>query len=360
MKEMRINQIKASMKGLGTKANGMYTNDEIIDKLTGIQSAMANGIRSVRSAEQFHLKDVMPHFEALANEYGVKDTPEYDRLSHNMSYLGFTIASFKKGRSGEQKAMRALRVLTFDTGVEILHNIGLRDETSETEIDAVVITPYGVFMIEVKNFSGDCIITERGILKRTDDSGPTYDLGGKMLDKEFLLRRCLGDLSKVPYHGILLFADDNAKIQDHYGQIPVSYCNTVNEKIRSFNHGEVLTEDQITEIRNRLLANNICRLFPCKVNCEQIIDDYAVLMTSIEEAANIGNALSGEGTCTIEPDYTNIDSPEYQFNNADCPEPLPQPEGEVEQFDWKKELRRLGISAAAITLCLTIINNLKK
>lgn len=360
MKEMRINQIKASMKGLGTEANGMYTNDEIIAKLTDIQAAMADGIRSVRSAEQFHPKDVMPHFEALASEYGVKDTPEYDRLAHNMSYLGFTIASFKKGRTGEQKAMRALRVMTFDDGVEILQNIGLRDETSETEIDAVVITPYGVFMIEVKNFSGDCIITERGILKRADGSGAAYDLGGKMLDKEFLLRSCLGDLAKVPYHGILLFADDNAKLQDRYGQIPVSYCNTVNEDIRSFNHGEMLTEDQITEIRNRLLANNTCRLFPCKVNCEQIIDDYAVLMTSIEEAANIGGPLTEEGTCTVEPDSISMDSPEYRFNNADCTEPLPQSEAGGKQFDWKKGLRRLGISAAAITLCLTFINNLKK
>ena len=55
--------------------------------------------------------------------------------------------------------------MTFDPDVQILYNLTLQDEVSKTEYDAIVITPYGIFVVEAKNFRGAAYINEKGMLQ---------------------------------------------------------------------------------------------------------------------------------------------------------------------------------------------------
>lgn len=55
--------------------------------------------------------------------------------------------------------------------------------------------------------------------------------------------------------------------------------------IRSFNEGAILTENQINEIVDKICSHHKEQKAPCRVNCERIIEDYAFLMSAIEEAA---------------------------------------------------------------------------
>lgn len=128
-------------------------------------------------------------------------------------------------------------------------------------------------------------IDENGILRRNDQD-IKYDLPGRMSVKEGLLREYLGDLFPSQYQGIVLFSNENAKVQDDYKQMPICYGGGIVYSIRAFSQGrEILTDSQIKLIAERISSNHKEQRALCKVNCKEIIEDYAVLMAAIEDAA---------------------------------------------------------------------------
>ena len=294
--EERMEQIRYELKGLGTESNQTYDNEEIIQKLVALQATMARSVFALQHAEHFAAKDIMIHFSALAQEYGLSESTEFLRLQDNMKSLGFTIGSLKKGAYGERRAREGLRVLSFDPGVSILYNIALQDGMSKAEYDAIVITTYGIFVVEAKNFRGAAYITNKGMLQRQGDDIPSYNLGEKMNCKEFLLKNCLDEYAQVPYNGVLLYVDESAEIVDDFGQYPITYCNTVANYIRQQSiEGSVLTPEQVKEISDRLTAHSVTLRFPCKIDCEQIKEDFASIMSKIEALADMTNDVVSPG-----------------------------------------------------------------
>lgn len=299
MNEIRENSIKELFEGVGPDSTTLYTNQEIVDLLMELQKTMISGVYEKTHAEYMREKDLMVHFATLAAEYGLKETETYKRFESNMNDLGYTIGSFIKGMKGEKIARRALKLISFDKNVKILYNIALEDEDAQAEYDAIVIAPYGLFVVEVKNWGSEMHIDENGILRRNDQD-IKYDLPGRMSVKEGLLREYLGDIFPDKYQGIVLFSNENAKVQDDYKQMPVCYGGGIVYSIRSFNKGEeILTASQINEIAEKITSNHKEQRALCKVNCEEIVEDYASLMAAIEEAA--------EGTYSSVEELKNIE-----------------------------------------------------
>jgi len=285
MDKNRVNSIKKAFEGVGPDSTTLYTNQEIVDLLMELQKTMITGVYEKTHAEYMREKDLMVHFATLAAEYGLKETETYKRFEKNMNDLGYTIGSFLKGMKGERIARRALKLIFYDKNVKILYNIALEDEDAQAEYDAIVITPYGLFVVEVKNWGAEMHIDENGILRRNDQD-IKYDLPGRMSVKEGLLREYLGDIFPDKYQGIVLFSNENAKVQDDYKRMPLCYGGGIVYSIRAFDKGEeLLTAGQINEIAERITSNHKEQRALCKVNCEEIIEDYATLMAAIEEAA---------------------------------------------------------------------------
>lgn len=285
MNQSRVNSIKKAFEGVGPVKDMEYTNQEIVDLLMEVQKTMFTGVYEKTHAEFMKERDLLMHFSSLAEEYGLKETETYRRFEKNMSDLGYTIGSFIKGMKGERIAKRALKLISFDKDVKILYNIALEDEDAQAEYDAIVITPYGLFVVEVKNWGAEMHIDENGILQRNDQD-IKYDLPGRMSIKEGLLKEYVGDLFPDKYQGIVLFSNENAKVQDDYRKMPVCYGGGIVYTIRDYkSNGNVLTSEQISVIEERIVSNHKEQKAPCKVNCEEIIDDYATLMAAIEEAA---------------------------------------------------------------------------
>lgn len=287
MNTNRMIQIIESLNGLGTNQNTMYTNQEIIDHLTELQGAMARGVFEKTHAENLRDRDIMIHFEALAKEYGLDESDTYIRFRINMGELGYTIGSFIKGMNGERIAKRALKLLSHDKGIRILYNVQLEDEDAPAEYDVIVITPYGMFVVEVKNWGASMTISPNGLLTRNDDSGIVYDLPGRMSVKEALLREHLQELFPKKYYNMLLLSNERAQVQDNYHQISISCGGGISYEIKSYGKsGNTLTEEQVTKIADTILANHKEQRALCSVKCEEIIADYAKLMVQIEEASN--------------------------------------------------------------------------
>ena len=282
----RVNSIIKSFEGIGLDGTTLYTNQEIVDGLIELQRKQMAGVYEQTHAEHMRERDLMLHFSTLATEYGLKETEVYKRFESNMNDMGYTIGSFIKGMKGEHIARRALKLISFDKSVKILYNIALEDDDAQAEYDAIVVTPYGLFVVEVKNWGATMNIDENGILRR-DDQDVKYDLPGRMSVKEGLLREYLGEDFPAQYQGIVLFSNENAKVQDNYKQIPICYGGGIVYSIRAFNEGNtILTDSQIELIAEKISSNHKEQRALCKVNCKEIIEDYAVLMAAIEEAAD--------------------------------------------------------------------------
>jgi len=285
MNEIRVNNIKKAFEGIVPEVTKEYTNQEIIDLLQNIQKTMIAGVYEQTHAEYMKERDLMIHFSSLAEEYGLKETATYKRFESNMADLGYTIGSFIKGMKGERIARKALKLMSYDKDVKVLYNVALEDEDLQAEYDAIVITPYGLFVVEVKNWGAEMYIDKEGILRR-EDQDIKYDLPGRMGAKEALLREYLGECFPERYQGIVLFSNENAKVVDEYKKIPLGYGGGIVNRIREFNDGKVqLTGSQIYEISDKIISHHKEQKAPCRVKCDEIVEDYALLMAAIEEAA---------------------------------------------------------------------------
>ena len=283
----RIEIIKKELCGYGPKADVLYTNEEIVSELKLLQSLLARGVFEKTHAENLKDRDLMIHFDALAKEYDLDKTDTYLRFKKNMGDLSYTIGSFIKGFKGEKIARKALKLISLDRGVKVLYNVQLEDDDCQAEYDAIVITPYGLFVIEVKNWGNAVAISPMGLLTRGDESSVTYDLPGRMSVKEALLRECLKDKFPGNYNSILLLSNERVQIEDSYHRIPICCGGGISYEIRSYEKisTKLLSEREIDEIATIILGSQKEQKSSCPVNCEEIISDYAELMVLIENAS---------------------------------------------------------------------------
>ena len=300
----RVEQIKESLKGIGTNPSTGYTNQEIIDKLIELEKALLAGVYEKNHAENMRPQDLTTHFALLAEEFALDESDAYQRFLGNMDELDHTVKSLIAGQKGERLAKNSLRPLAFDQDVRVLYNITLGNESMKTEYDAIVIAPYGLFAVEVKNWTGDVTLTKDGFLAKNGGNFST-NLAARMLVKETLLREYLDELFPANYSGVLLFPEDKTRFRDDYRRIPVGYGAGVSNSIR-FSEGTrvVLSPEQVSTIAERLSSANLEQHTLCLVKCDEIIDDFATLMAqmesaSIEEERKEALGLTVDATITV-------------------------------------------------------------
>ena len=282
----RVTEIRDALTGLGAEKGRSYPTKELCERYEALQSALARGIFEKTHAENMRDKDVRNHFRTLSETYGLLDSPCFSRLDSNLQTLGYAIGSFKRGASGERECQKALRTLTYDAGVKYLCNIALENEDGKTEYDAIVIAPYGLFIIEVKKWSGPIVITEHGILKQNTSNATVYGLAERMNVKRDVLRSMLGNKMPDIVQPLLVFPDMRTEIDDQYHKIPYCIGGGYPDTIRTYKKlGTCLSNEAIEYIYATLQANHKEQMSYCNIDCAAIIDDYATLMAQIEELA---------------------------------------------------------------------------
>ena len=345
MSKERIEQIKLGLSKLGTEENVYYTNQEIVDKLIEFQSSLAKGVFEKTHAQNLRERDILIHFESFAKEYGLEHSEEFLRFKNNMRQLGYTIGSFIKGLTGERNVRKSLKLLSYDKNVKILFNIQLEDEDTQTEYDAIVIAPYGLFVIEVKNWDSIINISKNGILSCGNEGKVLYDIPGKMSIKEALLRKYLDELFPKQYNSILLFLNEIAKISDEYNKIPISIGSGISYFIKEYRYnGCFLDESQILEMEKRIISHHKEQKTLSPVDCKQIVEDYAFLISKIE--SNVSNI-----ECTTVKDELGLDAP-ISFKNRFL--------DFFTNVDMLEIGKKAGVFAAILTSSLLLYKNIKK
>lgn len=297
MNNTRRERIIANLDGLGTSFGQMYTNQEIIDLLKELQDALARGVFEKTHAENLKSKDIMIHFEALAKDRGLDTSDTYIRFRNNMGQMCFTIGSLIKGKQGEQNVKRALKRLSFNDGVHILYNVQLEDEDTQTEYDAIVIAKYGLFVVEAKNWGSKITICPDGRI-RCDRC--VKDFLGNASAKEAILMNTLKSLFPPAYHTLLYVANEFAEVEGHHDDIEVARGDISYRIASHAADGEVLSDEEIGKVVEILEVSQKEQRGACLINCKEIIEDYATLMTQIEDAPSVDVGFSAD-TCSRDP-----------------------------------------------------------
>lgn len=334
---MKLNDICVSLEGIGTEKNVLYTNEEMIENLDKLQRALACSIFAATHVECTRAKEIMAGIKRMAIAHGMDTTPEYQRLNANMNQLGYTIGSLIKGRNGERNTEKALQLLELDKNVRILYNVAIQAEDAQTEYDAIILAPYGVFVVEVKNYNEDMRITESGMFERLTNPDFQYNLGGRMNCKEYLLRKTLGDLLPAAnYHSILLYANEYSKLVDDYGRIQVCFRNTIVQDVKKYDDGQaVFSQDQLTAMEHTLRSIHTPKRYACKVDCTAIKEDFAYLMGKMAPTDETDDAVCAEVTMSdVLPD-------------------IPMEEV-VKHFSWKEFWYGMGAGATIVGLVCAV------
>lgn len=161
-----------------------------------------------------------------------------------------------KGSIGERKVSKALNTLE-NNEYKVINNVMIRTDRGTTQIDHVVISVYGIFVIETKNYKGLIFGNEyddnwkQVIYKRSErfrnpikqNYGHVVALKERLnLDKDLLV--------------VSLIAFTNRASLRVNTQTPVMYDNNVVSYIRSYNN-KLISEDDVKRIYYDLLMSNI-------------------------------------------------------------------------------------------------------
>lgn len=161
-----------------------------------------------------------------------------------------------KGSIGERKVSKALNTLD-NNEYKVINNVMIRTDRGTTQIDHVVISVYGIFVIETKNYKGLIFGNEyddnwkQVIYKRSErfrnpikqNYGHVAALKERLnLDKDLLI--------------ISIIAFTNRASLKVNTKTPVIYDNNLVSYIRSYNN-KLISEDYVKRIYYDLLMSNI-------------------------------------------------------------------------------------------------------
>jgi predicted RNA-binding Zn-ribbon protein involved in translation (DUF1610 family) len=157
-----------------------------------------------------------------------------------------------KGSKGEHSIAKRLQKLNRNKYI-IFNDVYLKIDGRSTQIDHLVISIYGIFVIETKNYNGWIHGSEKSeywtqtfYKKRTRFRNPIKQNWSHI----YFLKNVLSNFKQVKYHPIIVFTG-KAKLKNIYAQTPVIYKHKLIKTIKQ-NKTPCLTIEQAKDIAEQL------------------------------------------------------------------------------------------------------------
>lgn len=139
----------------------------------------------------------------------------------------------------------------------VLNDLLIKYNGHSTQIDHVVVSIYGIFVIETKFYDGWISGGESSELWTQNLYGKKYTLRNPLWQNQghiMALKRLLNDNGKIPYYSIVCFSS-KAKLMVNK-TLPVMYWNQVVPYIKRFRQ-VVMSEAMVESISNTLIGANV-------------------------------------------------------------------------------------------------------
>ncbi|MDR0983101.1 MAG: NERD domain-containing protein [Culturomica sp.] len=163
-----------------------------------------------------------------------------------------------KGAFGEYKVSSKLKRLNKNDYI-ILNNLLLKKGYSTTQIDHIVISKRGIFVIETKNYKGwihgheNSEYWTQTIYKyKTRLRNPIKQNWVHV----FALKKILSEYQYIKYYPIVVFAG-NGKLKNVTTSLPVIYTRELLRTIKKTNNPEYLSHHQMRLIADKLTQHNV-------------------------------------------------------------------------------------------------------
>lgn len=284
MKTKRIEELVVGMTSFGKKN---YQKCELLNEMLALQTDIVDATfgEERASASNLRIWDVEKHLEQLNEEYGHVADKELQRFVDSSKVLCNLIKSEISGNKGEYKAFKTLEYLRSRN--RVLRNVELKDGINRSELDAVVITPKCLTIVEVKNTSKNIFIDEDGNFFRTGEFLKwDCNIAEKMALKENLLRRVLAESgwNHVQIRSIVVFTNNRIEVQNKYRQIRTCFVSQLAYIIDDFIMEDVISDANMDNIRDLIEEAANKEAYPFEFDVQQYKMDFATLFTTLEFA----------------------------------------------------------------------------
>ena len=309
--EMRMTEI---LNNMHCCAKDLYRRDEMLPEMNGLEKEMINLTFNQDHADQggLWIRDVEDHLTKLNEENGGIASEELQQFVTDC--IDFT--NFRKGiisgYKGEEVTFNKLNELKIEN--RVLHNVELSDGSVRTELDAIVLTHRGAWIVEIKNTRKNVFIDEHGQYYRTGEYLRwDSDIGQKMRVKTGLLAKWLHDQEyDIPIKCIVLFSNNRIEVQNKYKQLTTCFLSQLNHLIEGNTADEVLETEEINELAERIDSIVGTDQYPIKTDVAKMKRDYAALMAKLEmanEAVAAAEEAVVEDTQPVTPGATEVVKP---------------------------------------------------
>lgn len=285
-REERTREIMESMKSFMKKE---YQKAEILPELLELQKELVNLTFNEEHAERGSLRiwDVEKHLEQLNEERGHVADAELQAFEDKCKFFCNLIKSEFSGRTGEEKTFRALDVIYGNK--RIIKNCELQNDAEKTELDATVVTPKGIFIVEVKNTGKDVTIDQNGDFYRSGlymnwDS----NIGEKMNVKQKLLREAVesaGFEKEIKVESIVVFTNSRIEVNNRYEYVKTCFLGALPHIINNYKGTVLYTDEEMDQIEAALEKARCNEAYPMEMDMEQFKRDFATVMAILETAS---------------------------------------------------------------------------
>lgn len=210
---------------------------DIIPKLLIVPAILVGGMVIAIIVKLFWLKFVVPKLQMAARQR---------QIAAEMAKRK------RKGEEGERKVAEALSVFTEAEGYHLRRDVRIPDgEGGITQIDIVLFSPYGIFVVEVKNWSGEFHV-DPGDRMWTRHSGvgeKNVESPRRQNDWHIAALQKLTGLPKERFHSLVVMAGDAIIKSDKELPPGVVYLHEVRDEVREKTnpHKEgIWSDDEVT------------------------------------------------------------------------------------------------------------------
>ena len=247
------------------------------------------------STADLRIWDVERHLEQLNQECEHVADEELQRFQEGSKTLCNLIKAEISGNKGEYKAFKALEYIRSQN--RVIKNMELSDGNVRTELDAVVITPKCLTIVEVKNTSKNIFIDEEGNYYRTGEFIRwDCNIAEKMSVKESLLRKALeaAGFGHIQIRSVVVFTNNRIEVQNKYRQIRTCFVSQLAYIIDDYRLEDIISMGEMDQIQNAVEAAECKETYPMDFDVQQYKADFANLMATLEIALAKINEINTE------------------------------------------------------------------
>ena len=305
MNENRVNELVATMESFRKEK---YRKNELLTEMLALQQEIVGLTFNGDHASTADLKiwDVEKHLDQLNQECGNVADEELQKFREGSKVFCNLIKAEISGNRGEAKAFRALQFIHSKN--TILKNVELSAGDLRTELDAVVITPEAITIIEVKNTAKNIFIDENGDYFRTGEFLKLdCNIAEKMTLKEELLRKVLvaDGIEDIQIRSIVVFTDNRIEVQNKYSRIRTCFASQLAYIIDGFRKEKAYSNEEMERVANTIRTAESKESYPFNFDVAQYKLDFATVMAILEEASAKEEAgYKEEETVTVETKST--------------------------------------------------------